>query len=131
MKGAKGTELVVSLEDKAGALGEITSSLKEAGLNIRAVSGWIQEGKAVIRLVASDSQKAKEVLSSQFEVREAEVVVVEMPNEIGQLDNLSAALKGAGISMSHIYGSTSAESQPATLVFASDNNDKAVESISA
>ncbi len=127
MKGLKGTEIVVSLEDKAGALGEITSSLKQENINVRAVSGWTQQGKAIIRIVTSDNQKAKEALASKFEAEEKEVVILEMANEIGQLDSLSSKLKEAGISMTHIYGTTAGEGQPATLVFASDNNDKAVE----
>lgn len=130
MKAIKATEIVVSLEDKAGALGEITTLLKQAGLNIRAVSGWIQQQTAVIRVVTSDNQKAKESLS-QFETEEKEIVIVDMTNEIGQLDDLSAKLKEARISMTHIYGTTSREGQAATLIFASDNNQKAIEVISA
>jgi len=129
MKGTKATELQVSLEDKAGALGEVTSLLKQEGVNIRAVAGWVQEGKALIRILASDTQKAKEVLSSRFEAEEKEVVIVDMPNETGQLDSLSSSLKDAGVNMTYIYGTTSEAGRPATLVFSSDNNDKAVEAI--
>ncbi|MCF7874083.1 MAG: hypothetical protein K9L84_03420 [Candidatus Omnitrophica bacterium] len=129
MKGIKSAEIVVSLEDQAGALGKITSLLKRDEINIRAVSGWIQQKTAVIRMVTSDNQKAKEVLSG-FETEEKEVVVVDMVNEIGQLDSLSAKLAQAGISMTHVYGTTPGQGQSATLVFASDNNDKAIEVIS-
>jgi hypothetical protein len=128
MNGVKSTEIVVSLEDKAGALGQITSLLKQENINIRAVSGWIQQDSAVIRLVTSDNQKAKEVLSG-LETEEKEVVVVDMENEIGKLDSLSAKLAQAGISMTHVYGTTPGQGQSATLVFASDNNDKAIEAI--
>lgn len=129
MKAVKGTEIVVSLQDKAGALGEVTGILKQENINIRAVSGWVQQDKAIIRVVTSDNQKAKELLSSHFDAEEAGVVVLEMSNEVGQLDSLSARLKEAGVSMTHIYGSTASEASPATLILASDNNDKAVEVI--
>ncbi len=129
MKGTKATELQVRLEDKAGALGQVTSLLKQEEVNIRAVSGWVQEGKAVIRILVSDIQKAKEVLSSRFEAEEKEVVIVDMPDETGQLDSLSSSLRDAGVNMTHIYGTTSEAGRPATLVFSSDNNDKAIEAI--
>lgn len=130
MKGTKGTEIVLSLENKVGALGQVASILKEAGLNIRAVSGWVEQDKAVVRLVASDNQRAKEILSAQFDAVEKEVVVVEMANEIGKLDDLASQLKAAGVDMLHIYGTTPGQGQMATLVFASDDNQKALEAIS-
>lgn len=129
MKAVQGSEVIVSLEDKAGSLGEVTSVLKQNDINIRAVSGWVEQGKAMIRVVTSDNQKAKQALSA-METELKEVVVMDMANEVGQLNILSEKLKEAGISMTHIYGTTSGQGQAATLVFASDNNQKAIEVIS-
>lgn len=129
MKAVKGSEIVISLDDQVGALGKVTSVLKQESLNIRAISGWIQQQTAVIRVVTSDNQKAKEVLS-QFEANLEEVVVVDMTNEVGQLDILSDKLQAAGVNMTHIYGTTSGEGQAATLIFSSDNDQKAIEAIS-
>ncbi|MCF7875007.1 MAG: ACT domain-containing protein [Candidatus Omnitrophica bacterium] len=131
MKGVKATELIVSLEEKSGALGEVTSLLKQEGINIRAISGWIQQDTAMIRVVTSDNQRAKEVLSSRFEISEKEIVIVGVPDKIGNLDSLSNLLKEAGVNMTHIYGTTSGEGQSAALVLASSDNDKAIEVISA
>ncbi|MCF7916848.1 MAG: ACT domain-containing protein [Candidatus Omnitrophica bacterium] len=130
MKAVKGSEIVVSVDDRVGALGEITSALKKEGLNIRAISGWIQQQTAVIRVVTSDNQKAKEALS-QFEVNLEDAVVVDMSNEVGQLDSLSDKLQEAGVNMTHIYGTTSGQGEAATLIFSSDNDQKAIEAISA
>ncbi len=129
MKGVKGTEIVVSLEDRPGALGEVTFILKQEGINIRAVSGWVEQGKAIIRVVTDDNQKAKGILAPQFRAEEKEVVILEISNEVGKLDSLSSKLKEAEVSMTHIYGTVSGDGQAATLVFATDNNDKAVEAI--
>ncbi|MCF7878342.1 MAG: ACT domain-containing protein [Candidatus Omnitrophica bacterium] len=131
MKGVKATELIVSLEEKTGALGEVTSLLKQEGVNIRAISGWIQQDAAMIRIVTSDNQKAKDILSSRFKTSENEVIIVDLSNEIGKLDSLSNSLKEAGINMTHIYGTTSSEGQSASLVLASSDNDKVIEVISA
>lgn len=130
MKGVKGIELVVCLEDKAGALGKVTAVLAQENINIRAVSGWIQDGKACIRLIVSDSQKAKQALEPAFEVKENEVVIAEVTNEVGQLDQLSSKVSQAGINLTHIYGTTCCQEATA-IVFASDNNDKALQVISA
>jgi hypothetical protein len=131
MKGVKATELIISLEEKSGALGEVTSLLKQEGVNIRAISGWIQQDTAMIRMVTSDNQKAKDVLSSRFEISEKEIVIVDIPDKIGNLDSLANLLKEADVNMTHIYGTTSDEGQSSSLVLASSDNDKAIEVISA
>jgi hypothetical protein len=82
-------------------------------------------------MVTSDNQKAKDVLSSRFEISEKEIVIVDIPDKIGNLDSLANLLKEADVNMTHIYGTTSDEGQSSSLVLASSDNDKAIEVISA
>lgn len=61
------TALVLSLENKPGALGEVAEHLKEAGINI--VCGYCtpsREGRrAIVVLTVSDTQKAQDVLRGE------------------------------------------------------------------
>lgn len=61
------TALVLSLENKPGALGEVAEHLKEAGINI--VCGYCtpsREGRrAIVVLTVSNTQKAQDVLRGE------------------------------------------------------------------
>ncbi|MCK4519567.1 MAG: ACT domain-containing protein [Candidatus Omnitrophica bacterium] len=131
MKAVKGKEIVFTGENKVGELAEVAGAIKDRGINIRAISAWAVEGKAVFRLVTSDSIKTKELLSAKGNVEEKEVIIAEMPDEVGQLQFLASKLKDNNIDLAYIYGTTRELGKAAIIVFASDNNDKALEAISA
>jgi hypothetical protein len=131
MKAVKGKEILFIGENKRGQLAEVTGIIKDNGVNIRAISAWAEAGKALFRLVTSDNTKTKDLLGAKGKVEEKEVVIVEMPDEIGRLQFLSSKLKDNDIDLTYIYGTTYEPGSSAIIVFASDNNDKALEVISA
>ena len=132
MKGIKSKEIILKADNKVGELEEIAGAIKDNGINIRAISAWIFEDKAYFRLVVSDHDKAKEILQDFGGVSEKEVVIVDMPDEVGQLFLLASKLKDNNIDLSYLYGTTSESGgKPAIIVFSSDNNEKALKVISA
>lgn len=131
MKAVKGREVTFSMGNKVGQLEEVSRKIASAGVNIRAVSAWAVDDKAYFRLVTSDNSKTKEVLAGMGTVTEKEVVIVEMPDETGQLHTLTSKLKENNIDLTHIYGTTSQAGRPAIIIFSSDNNDKALEVIAS
>ena len=131
MKAVKGKELILKVENKVGKLAEITKLIKDAGVNIRAVSAWVIGAEASLRLVTSDDAKAKSTLAALGSIDEKDVVIIDMPDEVGQLDNLALKLKDNNIDLNHIYGTTSEPGKSAVIIFSSNNNDKALEVISA
>jgi hypothetical protein len=130
MKAVKGEEIVLSTENKIGLLGEVANLVKDSDVNIRALNAYVIEDKAIFRLVTSDNAKAKEILKNAGSVDATEVVIVEMADKVGELADLASKLKDANIDLRHIYGSTMKEGEPANVIFASNNNDKALEVIS-
>lgn len=131
MRGVKGEEVFLIVDNKVGKLEEVAGTVKESRVNIRAISAWGVEDKAFFRLITSDNDKAKGALKRVGSVESKEVVIVEMPDEVGQLHALAAKLKDANIDISHIYGTTSEEGRPAIVVFACNDNEKALQAISA
>ncbi len=131
MRGVKGDEIVLIVDNKVGKLEEVTSTVKENGVNIRAISAWAVEDKAFFRLITSDNEKAKEALAGLGNIEIKEVVIVEMPDEVGQLDALASKLKDSNIDISHIYGTTSEPGKPAIVIFSCNDNEKALQAISA
>ena len=132
MKAAKGIELILTADNKVGELDEIASGVRDNGINIRAISAWVFEDKAYFRLILSDYKGATKILSQFGQIDEKEVIIVDMPDEVGQLFTLTSRLKENGIDLRYMYGTTSESGkQPAILVFSSNDNDRALEAISS
>ena len=131
MKAVKGKEIIFTGENKIGELEEVAGIIKDKGVNIRAIAAWVANGKAVFKLVTSDNAKIKELLSAKGTVEEREVVIVEMPDEVGQLQLLASKLKGAGLDLGCIYGTTCEPGKSAAIIFSANDNEKALEIISA
>ncbi len=131
MKAVKGKEIIFTGENKIGELEDIASILKDNGVNIRAISAWAISEKAVFRLLTSDNVKTKELLSVKGVIEEREVVIVEMPDEVGQLQLLASKLKGNGLDLDYIYGTTYEPGKSAIIIFSANDNEKALGIISA
>lgn len=127
MKTIKAEEIFFSTENQPGKLEEVSKAISEAGVNIRAINGYVVGKRAFFRIITSDNTKAREVLSSLGEVEIKEVVILELPDEIGKLHEVTLRLKEAGIDLTHIYGTTSSGATSCTLVFSSNDNTKATE----
>lgn len=130
MKGIKAEELLLTTENKVGKLSEISKLIKDNGINIRAISAWVVEDKAFFRLITSDNLKAKEILGVQGSLEEKEVIILEMPDQVGQLQSLTSILGNNGIDLQYIYGTAYEAGKSAVVIFASSNNDKALELVS-
>jgi len=131
MRGEKGLELFLTADNKVGKLEEVSGLLKNGGVNIKSISAWADSGKAFFRLVTSDNAKAKEILAGLGSVEEKAVILVDMPDEVGQLNDLCLKLKDNNIDLTHIYGTTSEAGKSATIIFSSSDNDKALDIISS
>lgn len=131
MRAVKGEELILTCENKVGKLEEVTSCLKDNNVNIRGINAYVADSKAVFRLIASDNVKAKGLLENIGSLQVKEVIIVDMPDEVGQLNMLAQKLKKSGIDLTHIYGTTFKPHDSAIIVFASSNNNKALEIIAS
>ncbi len=130
MKAVKAKEILFIGEDKVGLLEDVTGAIKNSGINIRSIAAWADSGKAFFKLITSDNLKVKEILLSKGSVDEKEVIIVEMADKIGQLHFLASKLKDNNINLCAIHGTTYEPGTSATIVFSSDNNDKALQIIS-
>jgi len=129
MKAAKGKEILLSAANRVGELADIAQILKENDISLQAISAWVFEDRAFFRLISPDSEKLKKILKDKGALDEKEVVIVDLPNKAGQLFSLASKLTDAQVDVKYVYGSSSQLEKSAIIVFASDNNDKALEVI--
>ena len=120
-------QLLVITEDKIGMLQEVSAAVSNAGANIEAMCAYGMEGKAYFMIVTSDNAKVSAALKGKGQVKEEDVVIVELVNKVGAAFGISEKLKKAGIDLKYIYGTTCVSCGCACrVVFSSDDNAKAV-----
>ena len=120
-------QLSVFVENKQGALSKIVALLSEAGVNLRAVSIADTQDFGVLRVIASDVEKAKEVLkSSSVIVTVSDVIGVQLEDRPGALSKVLELLSGGGVNVEYMYAFvTPGSSDGAYLVLRARNNAKA------
>jgi len=98
------TELVVETEDRVGVVAEISRLLADMGINLLSIMVRTEEDRALVHLVTTSQTHAHEALRKAcFEVREREVVLVELPHHPGFLSKVSEALARKGLAVDELY----------------------------
>ena len=110
----KAEQLSVFLENRAGRLAEVTHTLAEAGVNIRALSLADTSDFGILRLIVDDQEKAKSVLK-------------EHSFTLGGLDSVLQFVSQHGINVEYMYAFITRETDCAIMIFRFDKTDQAVD----
>lgn len=125
-------QISVFVENRSGQLGDVTRVLEEADVNIRALSLSDTTDFGVLRLMADDTQKAREALSKAgFTVGSTPVVAVDVADRPGGLGHVLGVLSEHGINVEYLYAYTQRESTRATIIFRFDRTEEAVQTLLA
>ena len=125
-------QISIFLENKSGRLAEVTRTLGDAGVNIRALSLADTSEFGILRLIVNNNEKAIEVLKSKgFSVNRTEVVAVEVPDKPGGLAEILAILDNEKVNVEYLYAFLSRQGDRAIVIFRFDETDKAIESLTA
>ena len=99
-------QVSIFLENKIGHLERVTAVLKTAQINIRTMnlnhtaSGW-----GILNLVVSDPKLAHQLLiDNGLSAALREIVVIEMIDQPGGLDDLLKEIVKAGVNFTNAYG---------------------------
>jgi hypothetical protein len=124
------SQISVFLENKSGRLAHITRVLREADVNILALSLADTSDFGILRLIVSDTKKAKDALAAESIVCMVnEVTGVEVENKPGGLAAILDALEGAEVNVEYMYAYAENKSEKAALIFRFDDPDTAVEKL--
>ncbi len=94
----------VFLENKVGALLELTRSLGEANVHICGLSVVDTADSAVVRLVVDDPDHCRELLHElQLASSESDLVVAELPHGPEKLSEVLRYLVAAEVNIQHTY----------------------------
>lgn len=111
-------EISVFLKNKITHFEEITSTLKQADINIRSLMlSNINHGWGMLNLLVDQPEKAYELLTSAgSSVVMREVIALEMKDEAGGLDELLIRLSRAGIHIDSAYSRLVGDKKTAVLL---------------
>jgi len=121
-------QISIFLENKPGALEEVTRVLKDADINIRALSLADTSDFGILRLIVNDTDAAeKALLSDGFTVRRTPVVAVEVPDRPGGLHGILEILLKKGINVEYTYAFVERSGENALIIFRLDRTDEAID----
>jgi len=119
-------QLIVTTEDKPGILAELTSALAKENINLEAICAYGDENEAIFYLIVRDNKKAIKALKAKnFEVKEEEILVIDLENKPGALNRIASKLKKLEVNLRYVYGTTTEDAAPTHLVFKATDNDLA------
>lgn len=121
-------QISVFIENKEGRLAEVTAILRDAQVNIRALSLADTTDFGVLRLIVNDNEKATAALKREgFTVGKTQVLAVEVQDEPGGLNNVLDPLWENGVNVEYMYAFANPQCKNAIMIFRFDDLVKAQE----
>lgn len=123
-------QISVFINNKPNQLNEAVKSLKDAGINIRAMSLADTKDFGILRIIVNDTQKACDVLkNSGYAVIITDVVTVSIPDTAGQLSRVLDVLGGEGVNVEYLYAFLGTSEKSVSFVIRVDDNSKASDAL--
>ena len=120
------SQLSIFVENKQGTIAGITESLAAAGISIRALSVADTQEFGILRLIVSDIDKAKAVLSdNNCVVSVTKVIGIEIPDTPGGLSKVLRVIADNGLNVEYLYAFITVAGENAYVVLRVEDNENA------
>ena len=120
-------ETIVRMRNEIGALDRMAKLISEKGINVNAVTAWVEGGDAVFRLLSDDDLRLADTLNAEgYGARQADVLVAELPHKPGMLHRVAETLAQEDIDIHHLYATAATSQDRSLVVIATANNDRAM-----
>jgi len=120
----------VFLENKKGRLWKALSILRDAQINIRALSIADTSEFGILRMIVPEPDKARQVLEdNNFVVKTNDVIGVEIPDEPGGLDGILEILTKADINVEYLYAFVEKKMDQAIVVLRTDDITEGIKAL--
>ena len=120
-------QISIFVENKEGRLAEVTAILRDANVNIRALSLADTTDFGVLRLIVNNNDKAEEALKKEgFTVGRTKVLAVEVKDEPGGLNSILDPLCENEVNVEYMYAFANPQCKNAIMIFRFDDHDKAL-----
>jgi hypothetical protein len=124
-------QISVFLENTTGRLCEVTKTLAQAGINLRALNIADTADFGILRIIVDKTDEAAEILNKAgFTIKMTMVAAVEIEDKPGSLDKLMVMIQKFGINIEYLYASLGGaaslggSSGKAVVIFKLEDQDK-------
>lgn len=126
----KVNQISVFLENKSGRLADVTRTLAENNINIRALSIADTIDYGLLRLIVNDPEAATKVLTDEgFTVAETEVLAIEIPDRPGGMAGIIDILSAKGLNIEYMYAFVGRSGEHAIVIFRIEPVDEAIKTL--
>ncbi len=116
-------QLTVFLENKQGRLAEVTRLLAKNNIDLRALSIADTAEFGILRLIVSDTEKAKQILAADGTlVQITDIVGVRLSDQPGELAEVLSTLDSQQINVEYLYAFLTRTENSAYVVLRVANN---------
>ena len=120
-------ETVVRMPNQIGVLDGMAKHVAEAGINLLAVTAWVEDGDAVFRLLTDEDVRTADLMREMgHRVRQTDVLVTEMPHTPGMLHRVAQTLAQGGVDITHLYATATGDQDRCLVVLGTSDNDHAM-----
>ena len=124
-------QFAVFLDNRPGTLSRTCQALAAAKINIEALSILDTVDHAIVRMIVDKPKEAEQVLSKQNAmVQRHDVVVMDVPNQVGALAQIAERLAQAGINMEYAYCTSSGEHNAGAIVLRTNDLEATINALS-
>ena len=118
-------QISVFLENTTGRLCEVTRTLAQAGINLRAISIADTADFGILRLIVDKTDVAvQSLVTAGFTTRKTTVAAVEIEDKPGSLAALMELFQKSGINIEYLYASLEGTQGKAVVIFKLEDNEK-------
>lgn len=121
-------QISIFIPNRKGTLAQLTTTLRESGIDIRAISLFDTTEFGILRLVVDDAEKTLDVLKKEgFVAKVSEVIAVEPEDKPGVLDEIFHVLAENDINIEYIYSYVMRRHELPYIVLKTSDMERAVE----
>jgi hypothetical protein len=125
-------QISIFLENNAGRLAEVTKTLAEAGINLRALSIADTADFGILRIIVDKNEASLKALTTAgFTVRETDVAAVELEDTPGSLAKVMEILRASKVNIEYLYASLKDRDGKAVVIFKLADHEKGLQIIKA
>ena len=118
-------QISVFLENTTGRLCEVTKTIAQAGVNLRAISIADTADFGILRIIVDKTDEAIGALTQAgFTTRQTSVAAVEIEDKPGSLAALMELFQASGTNIEYLYASLEGNEGKAVVIFKLEDNEK-------
>ena len=120
------TQLSVHMENRPGALAELTEALVDAGVNLKAIAVPDTGEFGTVRILPEDVMEARAALQeADFAHAAVDVLAVELPHRPGALAQVARLLADENIVIRYVYATIGSKDETSLCVVHVDDIQRA------